>query len=497
MNELDGYDLTKLSEDEKMELLRLLHQKEMYKKHNKVKFLFPDEGKLSRHNYQKHMEFFEAGAHYKERLNMSANRVGKSIGGGSEVSWHTTGLYPHWWKGHVFKGPNDWYVIGDTSDSVRKVLQEGLLGKVGEFGTGLIPKDCIDFKTLTDAQKTDTKIKEVKIKHVSGGYSTITFMSSEQGRLAFQGVELDGIWIDEECPYPIYEEAITRVMTKEGIIILTFTPLNGLTPLVKSFLGSDLNASGEVAKHRYVVRIDWDDVPHLSAKDKEELLASYSPHQRLARSKGIPTLGSGAIYSFNEDEVVVEPFEIPKWWPKAYGMDVGRNTASIFFAENRDEGIIYVYSEMFMKEGTPSQHTEAVKARGTWLKGAIDTSARGRSPTDGENLFKMYTDLGLNIQNADKAVEAGIYTIQELFNAGRLKIFSSCKGLLDELRMYRREDGKIVKEDDHRADAFRYGIHTRHKILQTEAENEAKKQPVLDFDEPIRSWGGSDGWMAN
>ena len=37
--------------------------------------LFPDSGPLARVFYPKHIEFFDAGAQYKERLFMAANRV--------------------------------------------------------------------------------------------------------------------------------------------------------------------------------------------------------------------------------------------------------------------------------------------------------------------------------------------------------------------------------------------------------------------------------------
>lgn len=48
--------------------------------------LFPHSGPLGRDFYPKHMEFFEAGATYKERLFMAANRVGKTVAGAFEVT---------------------------------------------------------------------------------------------------------------------------------------------------------------------------------------------------------------------------------------------------------------------------------------------------------------------------------------------------------------------------------------------------------------------------
>lgn len=55
---------------------------------------FLDEGPFRRALYPKHIEFFAAGARFKERLFMAANRVGKSDAGAFEVTCHATGIYP-------------------------------------------------------------------------------------------------------------------------------------------------------------------------------------------------------------------------------------------------------------------------------------------------------------------------------------------------------------------------------------------------------------------
>ena len=47
---------------------------------------------------------------------------------------------------------------------------------------------------------------------------------------------MNGIWLDEEPPQLIYNECLMRILTTNGLIMLTFTPLQGTTPLVKSFL---------------------------------------------------------------------------------------------------------------------------------------------------------------------------------------------------------------------------------------------------------------------
>lgn len=207
--------------------------------------LFPDEGPLRRELYPRHMEFFEAGAKYRERLFMAANRVGKTVGAGFEVSCHLTGRYPDWWKGRRFKRPINVWVAGDTNETTRDIIQKQLLGDVsfdGQArafdGVGIIPYDCHGkpkFKV-----NTGDLLDHITIKHESGGWSELAFKSYEQGRKVFQGTSKHVIWLDEECPMSVYNECLIRTATTNGIVMLTFTPLLGMSEVVRSFLSPDL-----------------------------------------------------------------------------------------------------------------------------------------------------------------------------------------------------------------------------------------------------------------
>lgn len=211
---------------------------------------------------------------------------------------------------------------------------------------------------------------------------------------------------------------------------------------------------------KWCVGITWDDVPHLSKEDREELWSSIPPHQRDARAKGVPALGSGVIYPVSEDTIVCDPFKIPEWWPRAYALDVGWNrTAAVWGAWNRENDTVYLYDEYYVAEAPPQIHADGIKGRGAWIPGVIDPASRGRSQRDGIALMGEYQALGLDIQPANNEVEAGIFAVYRRLVSGRLKVFSSLTNLRSERRLYRRDDkGKIVKERDHLMDAERYLI---------------------------------------
>jgi hypothetical protein len=209
---------------------------------------------------------------------------------------------------------------------------------------------------------------------------------------------------------------------------------------------------------RWSIGITWSDVPHLSDADKERLWDSIPPHQRDARAKGIPALGSGVIFPVSEDAYVVDPFAIPEHWPRAFALDVGWNrTAAVWGAWNRDNDTIYIFDEYYRAEAEPQVHADAIKGRGDWIPGVVDPASRGRNQKDGTKLIEEYTSLGLDLHPADNAVEAGLFAVYRRLASGRLKVFSHLQNWKSEARLYRRDEkGKIVKERDHLMDASRY-----------------------------------------
>jgi phage terminase large subunit-like protein len=438
------------------------------------------------------MQFVEAGKDYREKLFMAGNRTGKSIVGCWELTAHATGLYPDGWVGRRFTRPIKAWIGGDTSISVRDILQQKLLGNPGEFGTGMIPKDCI-LKTTTKRNIPDA-VETIHVKHVSGGYSILTFKTYEQGRELWQGTEQDVIWMDEEPPMEIYAEALIRTMTTNGLVMSTFTPLRGMSGVIKSFMDAQKKPSEAPEDWRpskFMVMAGWDDAPHLTQEVKDELYMAIPPNQRAARSKGTPTIGAGLIYPIGE-EVYINPITIPNHWARVYGFDVGWNVnAAIFGALDRDSDTLYIVDEYYGMQQEPAVHADAIKRRGgDWMKGVIDTAAKGRSQVDGAQLWDLYTkQYKLKLYPANKAVEAGIYEVWSRFTSGRLKIFKTCQNLERELMMYHRDEkGKISKTDDHGLDALRYMIMSGIPLASCKMELVQARREATNNVVSLNSW---------
>ena len=486
---------------DKKAYITLLTEKMNRRRYNKINRYYPETGKLKRDAYPKHMEFFANGNLYRERAIMAANRIGKTEGiGGYELTLHLTGLYPDWWTGERFKRfnhPTNCWACGSTGQTVRDILQRKLLGPTSSFGTGLIPKECIASTKRAPGTVPD-KIERVLVYHHNyetdevDGVSELTFKSYDQKRKAFEGTEQHVILLDEEPIMGIYAECVVRTMTTQGIILLTFTPLEGLSEVVLSFMPSGIVPDANTltpGTSKYIGQATWDDVPHLSKEDKASILAAIPEYQRDARSKGIPQLGSGTIYSLSEEVLKVKDFALPKYWPRVYGLDVGWNwTAAVWGAIDRDNDVLYIYMTYKRGKAEPAIHKEAIQAKGAWIPGVIDPGANAASQFDGKRLLTAYRAMGLQLTSADNAVEAGIYKCWERMSTLRLKVFESQQGWFEEFRLYRRDNkGKIVKTNDHLMDATRY--------LESSGLSLAKTEPLQVADIIPGSLGNTQSWM--
>jgi phage terminase large subunit-like protein len=470
--------------DVRAELLELLAEKERRVKTRMLDAMYPETGTLRRELYPKHMLFFEAGKDFRERCMMAGNRIGKSYGaGGYEMALHLTGLYPSWWKGRRFDHPIKAWAAGESSKTTRDTIQKILLGEHRNHGTGLIPGDLI-VDTTTKSGIADA-VEDIYVRHVSGGISHLGLKSYEQGAGSFMGTEQHIVWFDEEPPLPIYTEGLTRTMivpgsvpgeSITGMVISTFTPLNGLSEVVENFMPNGKIPDGGKGE-KYIIQVTWDEVPHLTQEMKDSLWNSLPPHERAARSKGVPQLGAGKIYTVDEDLVSVQPFDLPRHWPRFFAMDFGYKapTAVGWFAWDRESDTLYMYREHYKAGLMPWEHAHFIKNPHPWIPGVADPAGDIGRQSDGLKLLQQYADLGMKLYKANNAVNAGIIEVQNRLQTGRLRVFETCLNWFTEYRTYRWDkDGRKPhpKQADHMMDLTRYACMSGLEVAITESAND-------------------------
>ena len=251
----------RLSPDERRKLGVVLEAYGKQAKRDRYFDLYPEDGPLSRHAYRKHMEHFAAGKWARERAVLGGNRVGKTEMGAYEMSAHLTGLYPDWWEGRRFDSPVNAWAAGKTNDTTKVILQEKLFGGVRKderdrnrlAGKGMIPADRIMHESATFRAGFPGLISEVGIRYRDSRleHSVLGVKAYEQGRRAFEGTAQHVIWLDEEPPEDIYGECLMRTGTVDGMVYLTFTPLDGLTEVVTRFLPEELRPPVEIEDDEY------------------------------------------------------------------------------------------------------------------------------------------------------------------------------------------------------------------------------------------------------
>jgi phage terminase large subunit-like protein len=414
--------------------------------------------------YAKQREFHTAGANHRERLLIAANQVGKTWAGGNESAMHATGRYTRDWKGCVFNKPTIAWVGSPTATTLRDNPQRVLLGRIGEHGTGTIPKDAI--VELIPARNIADLMDTIVVRwggggDVQAGNSLIGLKSYEQGREKWQGETLNWLWLDEEPPEDIYTEGLTRTNTTRGPLWITFTPLLGMSTVVRRFLQ-------DPSPDRHVTTMTLEDAEHYTDEARAAIVASYPEHERDARTRGIPVLGSGRIFPVKNEAIAIEHRDFPAHWPRIGAMDYGYDHpfAAVELIWDRDNDCVYVSKAYRVRQGTPVTHAAALRPWGRDLRWAWPRDGK-RETLEGAGvpLAQQYRDQGLDLlhehaqfEDGSVSVEAGLMAMLDRMQTGRFKVFCHLEDWFSEFRLYHRKDGKVVKEGDDLMAATRYGI---------------------------------------
>jgi phage terminase large subunit-like protein len=445
--------------------------------------------------YPKQREFHAAGKIKRERLLRAGNQNGKSYCIGAEAAYHLTGLYPDDWGGRRWMRPVVVWASGETAEATRDNPQRVLLGLPGEEGTGAIPKRCLGGEGMYGmASGTADLYDFIRIKHFANGrhdgWSMLRFHYYAQGRRKWQGPPVDFVWFDEEPPEDIYDEGLARTIATGGMAAMSFTPLMGMSKVVMRFIP-------DPGPDRSDTNMTIEDAEHIPAAEREKIIASFPAHEREARARGVPVLGSGRVFPVPEEQIKVAAFKIPDHWPRICALDFGweHPFAAVWMAFEMDTDTTYIYDAYRITEQTPAVHVDAVKPRcgkDAWMPVAWPHDGHQHEKGSGIVLQRQYGDRGLNmlVQHAQHApegtpdetkairqsVEAGVLGILDDMNAGRFKVFEHLEDWFAEFRVYHRKEGKIVALYDDLLSASRYGWMSKGFAEIAPVEERAAKQ---------------------
>lgn len=412
--------------------------------------------------YGKQIDFHTAGAMpVYERLFMAGNQLGKTLAGAAEMAMHLTGLYPSWWQGRRFDRAITALAGSESSELTRDGVQRLLVGPPAneeDWGTGFIPQHLI-LDTNRKSGVPDA-LDSVVVKHVAGGASTLHFKSYDQGRGKWQANTVDVVWFDEEPPPDVYSEGRTRTNATGGIVMLTFTPLLGMSEVVRRFLM-------EASPDRSVITMTIHDVDHYTEEARARIIRSYPEHERDARTSGIPILGSGRVFPLADSAIKCDPFPLPAHWVRIGGLDFGWDhpTAGVEMAWDRDADIVYITREHRQKQKPVDWHALVLKQWGEDLRWAWPHDGKAADKGTGDQLAKQYKKHGLKMlgehatfTDGTNGREAGVLQMLERFMWGKMKVFSTCQMFFEEFRLYHRDEGVIVAEMDDLLSAARYAM---------------------------------------
>lgn len=437
-------------------------------------------------------EFHDAGRDNPERMLMAANRVGKTQCAAVEVAFHLTGEYPDWWEGKRFDHPTLAWTGSPTNETSRDIVQTELLGGLGEkLGTGWVPKSRIVGTPKTRQAGVKDVVDTFAVRHKSGGLSLCNLKTYEQGWAKWQGTAPHVVWDDEEPDdYMIYSESQTRILTSGGILLVTFTPLRGVTDLVHHF-------QSQHGQHGIYLRsASWNDAPHLSDDDKARLKASYREHERKARTEGIPMLGEGAVFPVADEDITVQPFKIPAHFARIKGCDFGIDhpAAGAEIAIDRDLDVIYVIDCYRKANELPPYHAAWFNKANRHVPVAWPHDGMNREKTGGRTLADAYRSHEVNMlaksarypkvpgedeKGGPQPVEPIVNEVLNRMMTGRFKVFANLSEWFEEKRSYHRKDNIIVPRRDDILKATFYAVMMRRYAVPMDFALHRSPAPMM------------------
>lgn len=273
LNISNEVDLNKLSKEQVLNLASVRIEIEKRQHSNPIRFYKPANTKIDEfHKCDKKIRFIFGG-----------NRSGKTVGSIVEAIWLALGIHPY--KKVVV--PNYGWIVSLDFPTCRDVIEPEL--------RKWLPKNEIS--------KWDSQDKIIYLKNGS----TIGLKSCDSGAQKFQGASRHWIQLDEESPYPVYQECLMRTVDTGGFIFCAMTPTNGL-----SWAMDEIYEMAGIDKDIWCIKVWTEENSHLNKDEIEKIEKMISEDEKEMRLHGEFVSFSGLIYkNFRKEHHVLNT--MPKW----------------------------------------------------------------------------------------------------------------------------------------------------------------------------------------
>lgn len=195
---------------------------------------------------------------------------------------------------------------------------------------------------------------------------------------------------------------------------------------------------------------------------------------------------------FSEKDHMIEPFDIPDWYDTFGCIDtaVSGTTAALKMAVD-ENGNLVICDEYYEQNKRVSEVVSKLKdwKVKSWF---IDPASSAKNQVKEGNIYSLhdeYRDYGIYARHAENDVNAGINRVAEFLKSKKIKIFRTCKNLLEEISQYHWSEEretvsgvtvpKPYKEFDHAVDCLRYLVMTRSsESLKPKPRSKDKALPL-------------------
>lgn len=343
-----------------------------------------------------------------------------------------------------------------------------------------------------DSQEATYKVADKKWVFKNGSSIKFGHMEQEKDRFQFKSAAYELVAFDELTSFTEvqYDYLVSRCRTTKA------KAAKGIRPhMISATNPGDIG--GPWVKERFIDAAPWGTV----FEGEEGLTRAFvqarlpdNPHiddgylRRLSSMKNkveVRQLRDGDWEAFenrffprwNREVHVIEPFDIPEWWPRARGLDWGyRDPFAVVWGAYGPDSALYIYREAYEREMTASEQAALVlelsadeKILATYADPSIFSTDSG-----GESTNIRYARKGLHCVKAFNPRIAGWTAMHDALRVTfdsegvahtGLYVFSTCVNWLRTVPMLPRDDHKpedaVTRNvEDHLADATRYLVAT-------------------------------------